>query len=155
MESVLIFMDAKDEAIIKILEKSAKLSSRALAKKVGLPISTVHRRIKRMEKRGVIKGYKAIIDYEKTREPIGVLVLINLAEAIPEKGRVPRAEVIEELKKFKEIKEILSVEAANFNLVVKVRLANLKELSHFVEQVRSILGIEEASSAIVIEEIIP
>ena len=56
-------MDERDEAIIKILERSAKLSSRAIAKRVGLPISTVHRRIKKMEQEGLISGYKALINY--------------------------------------------------------------------------------------------
>jgi len=64
-------VDEKDEMIIRILERRSGLSSRTLSKILGIPISTVHRRIKRLEREGVIKGYKALIDYEKTARPIG------------------------------------------------------------------------------------
>ncbi|MEM2889353.1 MAG: winged helix-turn-helix transcriptional regulator [Candidatus Bathyarchaeia archaeon] len=57
-------MDYKDEAIIKILARQAHLPSRVLSKMTGLPISTVHNRIQRLEAAGVIKGYKALINFE-------------------------------------------------------------------------------------------
>lgn len=148
-------MDEKDEAIIRILERSAKLSSRAIAKRVGLPISTVHRRIKKMEREGVITGYKALIEYEKTKRPISALILINLAEVIPGKGHIPKKDIISKLERFHEIDEITDVQAANFDLAIKARLTGLKELSVFAEELRSIEGIEEISVAIITEEIVP
>lgn len=148
-------MDEKDEAIIRILERSAKLSSRNIAKRVGLPISTVHRRIKKMEREGVITGYKALIDYEKTERPVSTFVCINLAEMIPGKGHIPKKEIVEKLERFHEVGEIVDVQAANFDLVIKARLASLKELSAFAEDLRSIEGIEEVSVAIITEETVP
>jgi DNA-binding Lrp family transcriptional regulator len=79
-----IDVDEKDEAILKILGRRARLSSRTLSNMLDIPISTVHRRVKRLERDGVITGYKALIDYEKTTWPIGALLLIDLAEAVPE-----------------------------------------------------------------------
>lgn len=148
-------MDERDEAIIKILERSAKLSSRAIAKRVGLPISTVHRRIKRMEERGLISGYKALINYEKTKRPISALVNLNLAEVIPGKGHIPKKDIIKTLMRCPEIGEIIEVQAASYDLIVKARLTGLKELSAFAETLRSIEGIEEVSVAIITEEIVP
>ena len=58
-------MDEKDEAILRILARRSGLSSRALSKMLHIPISTVHRRVKRLEREGVISGYKALIDFEK------------------------------------------------------------------------------------------
>lgn len=148
-------MDAKDEAIIRILEKSAKLSSRAIAKRVGLPISTVHRRIKNLERRGVIAGYKALIDYERTKRPISAFIFVNLAEVIPGKGHIPKQAIIDRLMKYPEIGEIADVEAINFNLVIRSRLQSMKALSAFTEELRSIEGMEEVSIAIITEEIVP
>lgn len=82
-------MDEKDEAIIRVLKRKAGLSSRSLARMVGLPISTVHRRVKKLEREGVIVGYKALINYEKTTTQIGALLLVNLAEVIPGRGHIP------------------------------------------------------------------
>lgn len=145
-------MDEKDEAIIGVLERKAGLSSRSLSKMVGLPISTVHRRVKRLEREGTIIGYKALIDYEKTNKPIGAFVLIDLAEAIPQIGHIPKECIIDTLRKFREIEEIAEVQASHLDLVVKARLQSLRKLSEFLEELRSVEGIEEASPAIITEE---
>lgn len=145
-------MNEKDETIIRILERRSGLSSRALSGMLDIPISTVHRRIKRLEGDGVIKGYKALIDYEKTSRPIGVLLLIDLAEVIPGRGHIPKKDIINTLIKYEEIEEIIEVQAATFDLVVRARLSSLRRLSEFVEGLRYIEGIEETTSAIITEE---
>lgn len=138
--------------IIRVLERRSGLSSRALSKMLGIPISTVHRRIKRLEQEGVIKGYKALIDYEKTARPIGALLLIDLAEVIPGRGHIPKKDILETLRRFYEIEEIIDVQAADFDLVIRVRLQSLRRLSEFIEELRHVEGIEETSSAIITEE---
>jgi Lrp/AsnC family leucine-responsive transcriptional regulator len=145
-------MNEKDTAIIRILSRRAGLSSRTLSKMLGIPISTVHRRVKRLEQSGVIKGYKALINFEKTDWPISALLLINLSEVIPGKGHIPKKDIIDTLRNYYEIEEIIEVQAANFDLVVKARFQSLKKLSEFVETLRSIEGIEETTSAIITEE---
>jgi Lrp/AsnC family leucine-responsive transcriptional regulator len=145
-------VDEKDERIIGILERRSGLSSRALSGMLDIPISTVHRRIKRLENDGVIRGYKALIDYEKTGRPIGALLLIDLAEVIPGKGHIPKKNIIDTLKKSDEVEEIVEVQAATFDLVVRVRLPSLRRLAEFVEELRYIEGIEETTSAIITEE---
>lgn len=145
-------MDEKDEAIIRILRRRAGLSSRALSNILNIPISTVHRRIKRLEREGVITGYKALINFEKTPWPIGVLLLIDLAEVVPGKGPIPKRDIIHSLRNFDEIEEIIEVQAVNFNLAVKARFQSLKQLSEFVEELRYVEGIEETISAIITEE---
>ena len=145
-------MNEKDEAIISILERRARLSSRTLSKMVRLPVSTTHRRVKRLEREGVIKGYKALVDYEKTNRPISALILINLAEVISGIGHIPKKTVLSALRGLGEIEEITEVQAADFDLVIKARLQTLKKLSAFMEEIRAIEGIEEASPVIIVEE---
>lgn len=146
-------MDEKDELIIRVLERSAKLSSRAVAKEVGLPISTVHRRIRRLEQKGVITGYKALINYEKTKRPIGAYVFINLEEVTTGKTYIPKAEIIDRLKKIDGIQELVDVQGLNLDLVVKVRFADLRKMSAFAESLRAMEGVEEFVYGIIIEEI--
>ncbi|MDX1813254.1 MAG: Lrp/AsnC family transcriptional regulator [Candidatus Bathyarchaeia archaeon] len=145
-------IDKKNEAIIRILSRKAGLSSRTLSKMLRIPISTVHRRIKRLEHEGIIQGYKAVINFEKTSSPIGALLMVNLAEVIPGKGHIPKKDVVQSLSRFNEIEEIDEVQAADFDLVVKARFESLRDQSDFVEQLRGIEGIEEISSAIIVEE---
>jgi Lrp/AsnC family leucine-responsive transcriptional regulator len=145
-------MDKKNEAIIRILSRKAGLSSRTLSKMLKMPISTVHRRVKKLEHEGIIEGYKAIINFEKTSWPIGTLLMVNLAEVIPGKGHIPKKDIMRSLSRFNEIEEIIEVQAADFDLIIKARFESLKDQSNFVEDLRCIEGIEEISSAIIIEE---
>lgn len=145
-------MDKKNEAIIRILSRNAGLSSRTLSKMLKIPLSTVHRRMTKMEHEGIVRGYKASINFEKTPWPIGALLMVNLAEVIPGKGHIPKKDIIESLSRFEEIEEIVEVQAADFDLIIKARFESLKEQSNFVEDLRCITGIEEISSAIIIEE---
>jgi DNA-binding Lrp family transcriptional regulator len=145
-------MDKKDEAILRILSRKAKLTSRALSKMLKIPASTVHRRVKRLEHEGIIEGYKALINFEKTSWPIATLLIINLAEVIPGKGHIPKKEIIQSLSHFNEIEEVIEVQAGDFDLIVKARFERLKDQSNFVEELRCIDGIEKISAAIIIEE---
>ena len=145
-------MDKKDELIVRVLSRKAGLSNRTLSKMLKIPISTVHRRVKKLEREGIIEGYKAIINFEKTSWPIGALLLINLAEVIPGKGHIPKQHIVKTLSRFSEIEEINEVQAAEFDLIVNARFKTFKKQAAFIEELRCIEGIEEISSAIIIEE---
>jgi len=147
-------MDEKDESILQALERNAKLSSRVIAERVGLPISTVHRRIRKLEQDGIIKSYRAIIDYEKTKRPIGAYLFINIAETVPLNVRIPKEKIVDKILKYKEVQELADVQGANFDLVIKARFVTLKALSAFIEEFRKIEGIEELFSAIITEEVL-
>jgi DNA-binding Lrp family transcriptional regulator len=145
-------MDKKNEAILRILGRNAGLPSRTLSKMLKIPLSTVHRHVKKLEHDEIIIGYKALINFEKTPWPIGTLLMVNLAEVIPGKGHIPKKDIVASLSRFKEIEEIIDVQAADFDLIIKARFGSLKEQSNFVEDLRCVDGIEEISSAIIIEE---
>lgn len=145
-------MDEKDESIIRVLGRRSGMPHRTLSRMLSIPLSTVHRRIKRFEQEGLIYGYRALIDYEKTPWPIGALLLINLSEVIPGKGHIPKKTIIETLQNFIQIDEIIEVQAVGFDLVVKSRFRSLRRLAEFIEGLRGIEGIEETTSAIITEE---
>ena len=147
-------MDVKDESILKIVGRRSGMSSRRLSTMLNIPISTVHRRIKKFEDENVITGYKALIDYQKTPWPIGALLLVDLMEVIPGKGHIPKKDIINTLSGFREIEEIIDVQAADFDLVIKARFRTLKLLSSFIETLRDIEGIEETKSAVITDETI-
>ncbi len=145
-------MDKTDEAIIRILERKAKLSSRTLSDMLHIPISTVHRRIQKLEHSGIITGYKALINYEKTNRPISALILIEFAEIGDETTHIPKRNVLTHLRRLSVVEEITEVQAADFDAIIKGRFESLRNLSEFVEELRNVKGIEEASSAIITDE---
>jgi DNA-binding Lrp family transcriptional regulator len=150
----IINMDKKDQSLIRIMEKEGKLSSRKLALKTGLPISTAHRRVRKLEKEGIIKGYRAIVDYQKTNRPIPILVFINLEETNKKEKYTPISKIKEELSKIRDIYEVFFTQGGKWDLIVKARLEKLKNTNQFMEKIRQIKGIEEVSSSIISEEVL-
>jgi len=71
-------MDAIDQKIIAALMADGRLTNQELSERVGLSPSPCLRRVRNLERAGVIKGYAAIIDQERYGMPINVFVSIRL-----------------------------------------------------------------------------
>ena len=52
-------LDNKDIQLLEILEKNAKVPVQELSEETGIPASTVHHRIKKLESNSIIKRYTA------------------------------------------------------------------------------------------------
>lgn len=59
-------LDAKSDEILRILERDGRVSNTDLAERVALSPSACLRRVQELERSGVIKGYRAVVDREKT-----------------------------------------------------------------------------------------
>lgn len=70
-------MEEIDRAIIAALTADGRLSYTDLAEKVGLSVSAVHQRVRRLEQRGVIKGYAARVSFEALDLPLTAFVAIR------------------------------------------------------------------------------
>lgn len=71
-------LDSIDRKILRALQDDGKVSMAELAEKVGLSPSPCARRVRLMEKAGIIKGYAAIIDQKKVGLPISAFASIKL-----------------------------------------------------------------------------
>jgi len=120
--------------------------------KTMLPVSTVHRRVAKLEKDGIIKGYRAIINYEKTDKPIPALIFLNLSETNKKENAASLEKIKNEIRKNQEIFEVLQVQGGKWDLILKARFENLKGTNQLAEKLRKIQGIEEVRAAIVTEE---
>ena len=58
-------LDAVDMEILRALQKNARLTTKELAAMVNLSTTPVFERVKRLEQRGYVKGYVAVLDAEK------------------------------------------------------------------------------------------
>jgi len=66
-----------DRSILKLLQQDCRIPLDVLAKKVGVPKSTLHYRIKRLEKEGVIGGYYAKVDPLKLGYDYVAVILVK------------------------------------------------------------------------------
>jgi Lrp/AsnC family leucine-responsive transcriptional regulator len=76
-------MDAKDRKILELLEENARLTYMDIGERVGLAPSSVHDRIRKLERRGAIKGYRAEIALDAAGLPITAFVSIALHPGSP------------------------------------------------------------------------
>jgi Lrp/AsnC family leucine-responsive transcriptional regulator len=76
-------MDAKDRKIVALLEADSRMGFAQIGATVGLAGSSVHDRVRKLEKQGVIRGYKADLDYEQAGFPITAIVSLALSPASP------------------------------------------------------------------------
>ncbi|HAE50002.1 MAG: transcriptional regulator [Tistrella sp.] len=71
-------LDPVDDRIVRLLRKDGRMSNARLAEAVGLSQSACLRRLRLLEKSGVIRGYTALIDLPADEEPTVVIVQITL-----------------------------------------------------------------------------
>lgn len=71
-------LDAIDLRILALLEVNARISNKMLAKRAQLSESACSERVRRLEKTGIIQGYRAIISQQETALPFEVVADISL-----------------------------------------------------------------------------
>jgi len=115
-----------------------------IAKTIDEPSSTIHYNIKKLEKEGAIKTYKAVFDYGKIEEGFCAFILVALCPA--EYGDPER--IAANLSKQKEV-ESVDIVAGEWELIVKVRTKDQDEYFNVVKNVISKeKGIEKTISII-------
>ena len=82
-------IDDVDRAILYALQEDARnMSSGDIAERTGTSDSTVRKRIQRLESEGIVKGYSAQVDYQRSGYPLRMLLFCTAP--IPERGeRIP------------------------------------------------------------------
>jgi Lrp/AsnC family transcriptional regulator for asnA, asnC and gidA len=141
-------LDKIDKEIIMELQEDAKRKTYQLSKKLNVPRTTIHNRIKRLEKDGFIKRYSAVVNPEKIGKPLTVLIGIVTGEEVGSRA------VAAKIRKFAQIEDIYIV-AGHFGIIIKVRLKDMNELASMIfgidSGMRSIHGISKTESMIVLE----
>lgn len=127
-------IDEIDRQIVMLLQDDARLSNSALAEAVGLTISTVHERVKKLEKKGIIKGYVAIVDAEALGKPIMAFIRLVVAATsgnyLESKDSIMSVCLAEP-----DVLEFHNV-AGEDCFILKVRAASPKALEKLIERIR-------------------
>jgi len=103
-----------------------------IAKTTNEPSATIHYNIKKLEKEGAIKTYKAVFDYKKIEEGFCAYILIALS---PAEYNTPER-IAREIAKHKEV-ESIDLITGDSELIVKVRTKDQDEYYDFLRNVLS------------------
>ena len=141
-------IDDIDRRILMLLQEDARLSNAALAKEVGLTVSTVHERVKKLERKGIIKGYVALVDADALGQPITAFIRLSVGVStesyLESKNSVMNACLAEP-----EVLECHGV-AGEDCYVLKVRTASPKALEKLVERIRCQAAVSRSLTSIVL-----
>ena len=133
-------MDAKDRKIVALLEKDARLGYGDIGKVVGLAGSSVHDRVRKLEKAGVIKGYRAEVDLEAVGLPITAIVSLALRPSSP-------TDIPAKIAEFPEVESCYSVAGDN-SYALMVRAPTTRDLEELLDGLRAKLEVVTRSTVV-------
>lgn len=123
-------MEEIDRHIVTLLAADGRMSFTDLAKETGLSVSAVHQRVRRLEKRGVIKSYAALVDHDAIGLPLTAFVSIKpIDPSAPD-------DAPEKLEHLTAIEACHSV-AGDESYILKVRVHSPIALEHLLQQIRA------------------
>ena len=123
-------MDLIDKKILKLLEKNARLSNEDIAVVAEISEAEAGERIARLEKDGVIRGYKGVIDWERV-DPDRVSAIIELKVTPQRDGGYDR--VAEKIYNYPEVKDMYLM-SGGFDFTVIIEGKSMKEVALFVAE---------------------
>lgn len=113
-------LDRIDKRILVELQKNGRISNVELAKIVGLSPTPCLERVKRLEKQGVIEGYKAVLN----AEAVGASLLVFVEITLEKTAQDVFSEFSKAVTYFDEILECHLVSGA-FDYLLKTRVKNM------------------------------
>lgn len=138
--------DAIDLKILDLLQRDARLSNQELADAVALSPSACHRRVKALEKNGLIAGYRAVLGYRKLGFRVEAFVELSLRELNEDAHQRIGAVV----RSMPEVVDAYIVTGPS-NYLLHVRVRDLEEYSRFViNRLNNLDGVTKIHSRIVL-----
>lgn len=134
-------MEKLDRRLVQLLACDGRTSYTDLGKAMGLSTSAVHQRVRRLEERGVIRGYRAVVDAQSVGLPLTAFVsMLPLDPAAPD-------DIPDRIRDFTQIESCYSV-AGDFNYVAIVRVATPAELEDLIGRIRSAAHVQTRTTVV-------
>jgi DNA-binding Lrp family transcriptional regulator len=124
-----------DLKILSALAADSNISRAELAAKCGVTRQTVTARIKKMEKEGIIKKYRAIIDYEKLGLNSYFIMFLKLD--VSDQSKV--AEFIKSIKTDPSVLMDVSI-TGEWDVMLLLAFGNVKEYEYYTNDLRARMG---------------
>lgn len=134
-------MDQTNRRILALLAADGRLSFTELAKQTGLSVSAVQQRVRRLEERGVIRGYGAIVDPVHAGLPLTAFVSIKPFDPAAPDDAPGR------LAHLKSIEACHSV-AGDENYILKVRVASPAALEDLLQEIRAAANVSTRTTIV-------
>jgi len=141
MEAQMIELDDVDRKVLRELQRDARASFKTIAKEIGVSEATIFVRVKKLTEKGVLKGFKAVVDPRTVGKTLTAFILVRAQpKAYPA--------MLAALKKLEDIYEIYDVTGQYYS-ILKVRTSGTDELSKIIDEIGSVEGVAGTETMIV------
>ena len=142
-------LDALDLSILKLLQKSSKLTNKALSTHLSLSVTAVYERIKKLEKTGIIKDYVALLSKEKLDQSFVAFCHVKLIQHTQDNVKQFEKEVI----KIDEVLECYHL-SGDYDYLLKVHVKDMESYRNFmIEKLTNLNHIGSTHSMFMINEV--
>lgn len=142
----------KDLKILDILTKDCKLATREIGRLTGIPPTTVHNRVKKMEKEGIIKGYRAVVNKKMIGKGVGAYIHLTVNYP-PLHAKLFQEEVAKKIANMHEVEEVALITGEK-DILLKVYVKDTDELNEFITQkLRTVKGVNKTVTSVILKEI--
>jgi Lrp/AsnC family leucine-responsive transcriptional regulator len=142
-------LDRFDHAILDILRRDGRISVTDLASRIALSKSPTQARVKRLEKAGLIKGYRAIVDETRLGQGLVAFVEVKLGDTREAALRAFNAGV----RAVPQIEECHMIAGA-FDYLLKLRCADMMAYrAALAEQISTLPHVTATSTHIAMEAV--
>lgn len=132
-----------DRRIVEYLQRDGRASLRQLARRLRVSTATVGHRVKELEAQGVIRGYKALVDYPKLGYPITTVTLIKAHG-----NQIPQ--IVAELQKSDEHLTHVYEITGEFDILVIGKFSDQESMNREIKRLLSHPAIERTNTSIVL-----
>lgn len=147
-----LFMDEKDTLLLSLLKEESHLSTRALARKMNMPITTVHTRVKRLKEQGVIKRFTIDIDPKCVNESFSAHVLVSVDLNTLKSLGISQHDVFKKLQQVNGVKTAVIV-SGEADIVIFIRTKDAETFDSILfNQIQQVEGVSKTKSLISIFE---
>ena len=134
-------MEDLDRRILQLLSVDGRMSFTDLGKATGLSTSAVHQRVKRLESRGVIRSYAAVLDPDQVGLPLTAFISIRpIDPSQPDDSP-------ERLREILEIESCWSV-AGEESYILKARVATPLALEDLLARIRAAANVSTRTTMV-------
>ncbi|GAA2592375.1 Lrp/AsnC family transcriptional regulator [Actinomadura fulvescens] len=134
-------MEEIDRQIMTLLADDGRMSFTDLAKETGLSVSAVHQRVRRLQKRGIVRGFTAQLDHEQIGLPMTAFVSIKPIDPAAADDAPDR------LSHLTAIEACHSV-AGEESYILKVRVATPNELEDLLQKIRAAANVATRTTVV-------
>ncbi|MHB1638899.1 MAG: Lrp/AsnC family transcriptional regulator [Candidatus Dormibacteria bacterium] len=135
-------LDESDSKILRCLQANARTTLADVGREVGLAASSVHERLRRLQRDGVIRGWTLALDARAIGRPVTAFVGVE--------ADVTGGSLAGRLRQRPEIDECHDI-AGDLSFFLKVRAGDTEALLELVDWIRELPGVRQTRTTVVLK----